>query len=226
MKTKSQNVLKGPRTRPFFLEGRRHRARPPRPPRPAVRSIYRAVHAHRRNLLGEVHTFAKQHAPLCRLTAAHTRRCACMQSCTGARMIYLWPTYIYTSVHTDIKYTHSPRARTHSRVSTQMLSSDNCSPGGSLGHYVLFFFFFITSLHLPLCNNQALKYHQTNRGQGICAASPGRRRATASPAPSSLSSSYASPPPDLLGTEQREPSSGKGRMMKGEGEGTERRQSQ
>lgn len=84
-----------------------------------------------------------------------------------------------------------------------------------------------TSLHLPLCNNQALKYHQTNRGRGICAAFPGRRHATESPAPSSLSSSYASPPPDLLGTG--------GRKRKGEqreeeedeemGEGTERRKS-
>lgn len=154
---------------------------------------------------------------------------ACMQSCTGARMIYLWPTYIYTSVHTDIKCTRSssahtltaafPRKRCPLIIALQEAHSD----------VMCFFFplfFFITSLHLPLCNNQALKYHQTNRGQGICAAFPGRRRATASPAPSSLSSSYASPPPDLLGTEQREPGSGKGRMMKGEGEGTERRQSQ
>lgn len=81
-----------------------------------------------------------------------------------------------------------------------MLSSDNChkgSPGGSLGHVCF------TSLHLPLCNNQALKYHQTNRGRGTCAAFPVRRHVTESPAPSSLSSSYASPPPDLLGTEGR-----------------------
>lgn len=60
-----------------------------------------------------------------------------------------------------------------------------------------------TSLHLPLCNNQALKYHQTNRDRGICVAFPGRRLATESPGPSSLSSSYASPPPDLLGTGRR-----------------------
>lgn len=60
-----------------------------------------------------------------------------------------------------------------------------------------------TSLHLPLCNIQALKYHQTNRGQGICVAFPGRRHVIEIQAPSSLSSSYASPPPDLLGTEGR-----------------------
>lgn len=60
-----------------------------------------------------------------------------------------------------------------------------------------------TSLHLPLCNNQVLKYHQTNQGQETSAAFPGRRHATETPAPSFLSSSYASPPPDLLGTEWR-----------------------
>lgn len=150
-----------------------------------------------------------------------------MQSCTDAHMIYLWPTSIYTSVHTDIKYTHSSCTHAHT-----VMFSHKCCPliialqEAHSDIMCFFFLFFITSLHLPLCNNQALKYHQTNRGQGICAAFPGRRRATASPAPSSLSSSYASPPPDLLGTEQREPGSGKGRMMKGEGEGTERRQSQ
>lgn len=79
-----------------------------------------------------------------------------------------------------------------------------------------------TSLHLPLCNNQALKYHQTNRGRGICAAFPGRRHATESPGPSSLSSSYASPPPDLLGTGRRRVERRGKRTMKGWVKGTER----
>lgn len=114
---------------------------------------------------------------------------ACMWDCTGAHII---------SVHADIKH---PSSHTHTHSYTHalfdiMLSSDFFLPQRLSKWFVCF-----TSLHLLLCNNQVLQYHQTNRGRGTCAAFPGRRHATRSPAPSSLSSSYTSPPPGLLGTE-------------------------
>lgn len=106
--------------------------------------------------------------------------------------------YILIFVHAYVKHTYILTHRhTHTHFNT-ILSSDNWhkgSPGELLGHVCF------TSLHLPLCNNQVLKYHQTNQGQETSAAFPGQRHATESPDPSSLSSSYASPPPDLLGTE-------------------------
>lgn len=159
------------------------------------------IHTYRCNLLVKVYTSAKQDTPPASdmasdhgwHTHAHILTNTHIKYACEAAVAHTF-LYLYTR-----KWNTHPSSHTYTRFNT-ILSSDNWhkgSPGGSFGHVCF------TSLHLPLYNNQVLKYHQTNQGQETSAAFPGRRHATESPAPSSLSSSYASPPPDLLGTEGR-----------------------
>lgn len=136
---------------------------------------------------------------------AHTLAPIQTEACVHVR---LHKRYTHYFICTRFRHTHT---RTQTRTQTRtfshacaraiqrcpLITAKKGSPGGSLGRVCF------TSLHPPLCNNQVLKYHQTNRGRGTCVAFLGRRRATETPAPSFLSSSYASPPPDLLGTERR-----------------------